>query len=90
METKLIEENVGLSEDQVNRIAAFHQFTFSQVLKLEKYPMIFKAEGNKDAYCSLFVVPLNNSKESIDWAFLDSIGMKILTKVLHLSLRADV
>ena len=73
VETKLIVENLDITENQVSRIAAFHRFTFSQVLKLEKYPMVFKPTADSDS-CNLFIVPLDNSTESINWTFLDSIG----------------
>ncbi|CAG0883281.1 unnamed protein product [Darwinula stevensoni] len=68
----LSSENVT-SEDQLNKICHFHLFVFKEVLRLEKYPMMFEpSKGNM----GFFVVPLfcdGNGGETLDWRFIEEI-----------------
>ncbi|KAA0198755.1 Dicer [Hyalella azteca] len=62
-----------LTDEQLKQLNMFHQFTFSHVLRLEKYPIKFDP---LKANASYFVVPLIRvpGKTSVDWQFVESIG----------------
>nr|UFK76043.1 dicer-1-like protein [Haemaphysalis longicornis] len=68
-----------LSAKQARDLTTFHRYTFTNVLRLEKYPMTFNPEGDA---CSFLVVPINAEKPtedkpggsaSIDWHFVERI-----------------
>ncbi|KAM7288423.1 endoribonuclease Dcr-1 [Ixodes scapularis] len=63
-----------LSSQQVGDLRNFHRYTFTNVLRLEKYPMTFDPQGNA---CSFLVVPINHASGStacgIDWPFVQRI-----------------
>ena len=47
--------NFYLSEYQLENLAFFHRYTFSDVLRLEKYPMLYRPS---DSEASFYVVPV--------------------------------
>lgn len=47
--------NFFLSEYQLENLAFFHRYTFSDVLRLEKYPMLYR---QSDSEASFYVVPV--------------------------------
>ncbi|CAN8009744.1 unnamed protein product [Ixodes pacificus] len=61
-----------LSSQQVGDLRNFHRYTFTNVLRLEKYPMTFDPQGNA---CSFLVVPINHGGTTcgIDWPFVGRI-----------------
>ncbi|KAG0414212.1 hypothetical protein HPB47_008640 [Ixodes persulcatus] len=63
-----------LTSQQVGDLRNFHHYTFTNVLRLEKYPMTFDPQGNA---CSFLVVPINHASGStacgIDWPFVRRI-----------------
>lgn len=48
-----------LTTEEAKELMTFHQYTFTNVLRLEKYPMTFNPEGDS---CSFLVVPINQGK----------------------------
>ncbi|GIY09706.1 endoribonuclease Dcr-1 [Caerostris extrusa] len=72
--------NLLLSEEKLESLAYFHRYTFSDVLRLEKYPMSYRP-SESDA--SFYVVPvtLNYRNELvIDWKFADLILQQKVVK----------
>ncbi|XP_042895189.1 endoribonuclease Dicer isoform X2 [Parasteatoda tepidariorum] len=70
---KPISYNFTLEEEKLDALAFFHRYTFSDVLRLEKYPMSYKPSESEASY---YVVPitLNNAGNCvIDWPFVDLI-----------------
>ncbi|KAG8191987.1 hypothetical protein JTE90_002257 [Oedothorax gibbosus] len=68
-----VASDLFLSEDQFKSLSFFHRYTFSDVLRLEKYPMTYKPEESE---ASFYVVPIiSDGTESlvIDWKFVDLI-----------------
>ncbi|CAL8072692.1 unnamed protein product [Orchesella dallaii] len=75
------EENV-LTGDNIEKISAFHHYTFTSVLRLDKYLTLFDPTLSENSY---YVVPLkkvqfSNSESdtledtvSVDWKFIDLI-----------------
>ncbi|KAK8401969.1 hypothetical protein O3P69_001215 [Scylla paramamosain] len=69
-------EEVGTREnftqDQLAALQYFHKFSFTHVLRLEKYPIKFDPTNAKTAF---YIVPLNKSEDtdSIDWEFVKKI-----------------
>ncbi|XP_045117538.1 endoribonuclease Dcr-1-like isoform X2 [Portunus trituberculatus] len=69
-------EEVGTREnftqDQLAALQYFHKFSFTHVLRLEKYPIKFDPTNAKTAF---YIVPLNKSEDtdSIDWEFVRKI-----------------
>ena len=85
VETVLIEPNLILGEEDKQRVIKFHKYTFSQVLRLEKFPMLFKADG-EEVNSSVIVVPLSNSNgRVIDWDFLTAIDYEKCVKLETMS-----
>eukprot|EP00095_Tigriopus_kingsejongensis_P006389 snap_masked-scaffold117_size339417-processed-gene-2.5 protein:Tk06389 transcript:snap_masked-scaffold117_size339417-processed-gene-2.5-mRNA-1 annotation:"endoribonuclease dcr-1" len=75
----LLKEDLELDEEQRNQVKEFHHYTFSDVLRLEKYPMAFNL-----GRCEIntLIVPLKKVAESgpqIDWDFL----RKVVKEFVH-------
>ncbi|GFU19604.1 endoribonuclease Dicer [Nephila pilipes] len=65
--------NLLLSKEKLEGLAYFHRYTFSDVLRLEKYPMSYKP---LESEASFYVVPVTQSNADelvIDWKFTDLI-----------------
>jgi endoribonuclease Dicer len=56
---KLLSDDLHLTEDEMKKVAHFHSFTFREVLRLEKYPMMFDPPGSDMGF---YVVPLRNNE----------------------------
>ena len=61
-------ETLALTRQQLAAVYKFHMFTFSSVLRLEKYPMVFSPVLSDN---SVVVVPIRSG--DIDWSFLQLI-----------------
>lgn len=73
---ELAAENIVLDELQLKHINIFLKYTFSNVLRLQKYLMLFDPEATENSF---FVVPTRTpspeSKDNfVDWNFLDVIA----------------
>lgn len=72
---ELAKDDVILSEDQLTKIYTFINYTFTNVLRLQKYLMLFDPEATENSF---FIVPtLNSNKIDVDWSFLDLISMNV-------------
>lgn len=73
---QLISADVTLDEDQLQKINTFINYTFTNVLRLRKYLMLFDPEAVENSF---FVVPVIHNQESIevDWNFLSTIQNSI-------------
>ena len=89
--TKLLDDCVNLNEETKKMVLKFHDYTFSKVLRLVKYPMNFSPDNAEN---SIIVLPLKltksakdeqPSKEEIDWEFLKKIGEEGDTKLAPVS-----
>lgn len=69
---ELCKENVKLTELQLTRIYTFINYTFTNVLRLQKYLMLFDPEATENSF---YIVPTinTNNKIEVDWSFLDLI-----------------
>lgn len=54
-----IERKVNVTQDQLSALQYFHKFTFTHVLRLEKYPIKFDPTNARTAF---YIVPLNKCK----------------------------
>ncbi|XP_045623437.1 endoribonuclease Dcr-1 isoform X2 [Procambarus clarkii] len=63
------------TQDQLAALQCFHKFTFTHVLRLEKYPIKFDPTNAKTAF---YIVPLNkfDGCEDIDWEFVTKIQLE--------------
>lgn len=69
---ELVQENFKLTSQQVLDLRTFHQYTFSQVLRLEKYPIIYAPE--RSGFTVLLAPVMDESPETvIDWEFVQRI-----------------
>ena len=59
VETALVQSDLILDDQQKEKVLKFHKYTYSHVLRLEKFPMIFKPE---EANSSVVVIPLSNAR----------------------------
>ncbi|KAL7019743.1 hypothetical protein ACKWTF_011228 [Chironomus riparius] len=73
---QLIKSDVTLDDDQLQKINTFINYTFTNVLRLRKYLMLFDPEAVENSF---FVVPVIRNEESIevDWNFLQVIQQSI-------------
>ncbi|XP_043489190.1 endoribonuclease Dcr-1 isoform X2 [Polistes fuscatus] len=73
---KLSKKTIVLTDIQIERIATFLQYTFTNVLRLQKYLMLFDMDVSEDSY---IIVPIKlvdkhkNATINIDWDFLECI-----------------
>lgn len=73
---ELAADNIVLSGPQLNNINIFLKYTFSSVLRLQKYLMLFDPEATENSF---FIVPtrkspsISNANE-VDWDFLELIA----------------
>ncbi|XP_015439626.1 PREDICTED: endoribonuclease Dcr-1 [Dufourea novaeangliae] len=70
---KLSKQTVILSEAQTEKIATFLYYTFTNVLRLQQYLMLFDPNASENSY---MIVPVKLDKESnaiVDWEFLECI-----------------
>lgn len=84
---RLLQSDVTLSEDQMKSVLNFHKYTFSNLLRMEKYPMVFSPEKSDN---SVLIVPLtkkdgNPDQRVIDWSFLELIDTEKDNKLKILS-----
>nr|XP_053644192.1 endoribonuclease Dicer-like [Cherax quadricarinatus] len=63
------------TQDQLAALQCFHKFTFTHVLRLEKYPIKFDPTNARTAF---YIVPLNKfeGREDIDWEFVTKIQLE--------------
>uniref|UniRef100_A0A0K2UZN8 ribonuclease III n=1 Tax=Lepeophtheirus salmonis TaxID=72036 RepID=A0A0K2UZN8_LEPSM len=77
VEIKEKKDSILLTEEEYELIICFHRYTFSKVLRLEKYPMQFTPDKSRN---SILILPMVKSTEQeselgfiIDWDFLRRI-----------------
>ncbi|KAK0177678.1 hypothetical protein PV328_001707 [Microctonus aethiopoides] len=76
VELKLSKNTVVLDSIQIERVATFLNYTFTNVLRLQKYLMIFDPNASENSYT---VVPVRKcttdrySDVNVDWDFLEII-----------------
>lgn len=73
---ELASDSIILDEQQLNHINVFIKYSFSNVLRLQKYLMLFDPTATENSF---FVVPTTrktptNCVHSVDWEFLDLIA----------------
>lgn len=70
---ELAKTNVVLTNEQLGRINIFINYTFTHVLRLQKYLMLFDAEAIENSF---FIVPTitQNNDVNVDWQFLNLIS----------------
>lgn len=69
---ELCNEGVNLSEEQLHKISEFLNYTFTSVLRLQKYQMLFDPKHTDSSY---YIVPTitDDEKTDVDWDFLNKI-----------------
>ncbi|XP_046985158.1 endoribonuclease Dcr-1-like [Schistocerca americana] len=71
---ELSDTNVILTKEKIGMIVTFLNYTFTSVLRLQKYLMMFDPQASENSY---FIVPTRKkTKESlaeVDWEFLERI-----------------
>lgn len=69
---QLVNQEFELNDLQIDHLHKFHEFTFSKVLRLEKYPIRFDPKKSPFAVLLAPVVEVGSST-SIDWEFVGKI-----------------
>lgn len=69
----LADDNISLKEGDILKINHFIRYTFTNVLRLQKYLMFFDETAVENCF---FIVPTVETKErvKIDWEFLETIN----------------
>lgn len=73
---ELVKDNFRLTNEQVQDLRTFHEYTFSKVLRLERYPTVFKPENSPFTVLLAPVIDdgdAPNIKTQIDWIFVTKI-----------------
>uniref|UniRef100_A0A6G1SN96 Endoribonuclease Dcr-1 n=2 Tax=Aceria tosichella TaxID=561515 RepID=A0A6G1SN96_9ACAR len=70
---ELIKDNFRLTKEQVQDLRNFHEYTFSKVLRLEKYPTIFKPENSPFTVLLAPVIDDDANGTQFDWDFVTKI-----------------
>jgi endoribonuclease Dicer len=70
---ELVKDNFMLTKEQVNNLRTFHEYTFSKVLRLEKYPTIFKPESSPFTVLLAPVIDDAQNATEVDWNFVTKI-----------------
>lgn len=71
---ELIDTEVTFDEQRLQHINVFLNYTFTKVLRLQKYLMLFDADASDNSF---FIVPTIRSDYgliSVDWPFLETIS----------------
>ncbi|XP_022250670.1 endoribonuclease Dicer-like [Limulus polyphemus] len=74
VELECINSDLKFSEEELDNLAFFHNYTFSNVLRLDKYPMVFQP---KEADASFYIIPVNKESDEVfgvDWEFVEIIN----------------
>lgn len=71
---ELAPSTILLTEEQLSKIIVFLNYVFTNVLRLQKYLMVFEPDSSENNY---FIVPTiknsENGKTEVDWDFLNVI-----------------
>ncbi|CAK9807565.1 Endoribonuclease dcr-1 [Anthophora plagiata] len=70
---KLSKQTIILNEEQIKKVAIFLNYTFTNVLRLQQYLMLFDPNASENSY---MIVPVKLDEQSdvtVDWDFLESI-----------------
>ncbi|CAM1325416.1 DICER1 (predicted), partial [Pycnogonum litorale] len=59
--------------EELQKLTFFHCYTFSNVLRLKKYPMEFKNDLTNSSFLIIPVLCQNREFVNIDWVFVDTI-----------------
>lgn len=75
---ELIDSEFYLTPEQIENLKKFHEFTFSKVLRLKRYPIRFEPEKSSFAVLLAPVLDMNPAgpdkyEAKIDWEFVDKI-----------------
>ncbi|XP_076355471.1 endoribonuclease Dicer-like isoform X2 [Tachypleus tridentatus] len=75
VELECVASNLKFSEEELESLAVFHKYIFSNVLQLVRHCMIFKPNADN---ASFLVVPVNKEREnesfSVDWKIVEIIN----------------
>ncbi|XP_043480045.1 endoribonuclease Dcr-1 [Leptopilina heterotoma] len=72
----LSKQTVILDENQIDRMATFLNYTFTNVLRLQKYLMLFDLNASENSYIIVPVKKISGTNDQdivVNWEFLDSI-----------------
>lgn len=72
----LCTEQKVLNQDQLNKINLFINYTFTKVLRLQKYLMLYDSEATENCF---FIVPTTARQNTVtvDWEFVDLIAQNV-------------
>ncbi|KAG5899464.1 hypothetical protein JTB14_015317 [Gonioctena quinquepunctata] len=78
VDLQLISKNIVLSKEQIEKMREFVNYTFTSVLRLQKYLMLFNPEASSNNY---LIVPTirNENGISVHWEFIDLIFDNLTT-----------
>lgn len=74
---ELISSELVLTQLQIDKINTFVNYTFTKVLRLQKYLMLFDNEATQNCF---FIVPVIRNEDAVihvDWHFLEVIAANI-------------
>lgn len=73
MKLELSKSSIILTEEKIEKIVTFLNYTFTSVLRLQKYLMTFDPKASENSY---FIVPtrkVDDLPAEVDWEFLEKI-----------------
>ncbi|XP_059612256.1 endoribonuclease Dcr-1 [Phlebotomus argentipes] len=71
---RLVATDIILTETRLQHINTFINYTFTNVLRLQKYLMLFDADANENCYFVVPTIKVENDGVAVDWEFLRLIN----------------
>lgn len=73
MSLELSKTDIMLNEMQLEQINTFLKYSFANVLRLQKYLMLFDTEANENSFLVVPTIRNDNNEINVDWNFLQII-----------------
>ncbi|XP_018328603.1 endoribonuclease Dcr-1 isoform X2 [Agrilus planipennis] len=73
VELKLCSSDIVMTDEQIHKISEFLNYTFSNVLKLQRYLMLFNPDASESSFLIAPTRDTSNGSAIVDWDFLNII-----------------
>ncbi|XP_055587591.1 endoribonuclease Dcr-1 isoform X2 [Uranotaenia lowii] len=73
----LCSERTVLNQQQLDKINLFINYTFTKVLRLQKYLMLYDPEATENCFFIVPTITRDNGTVNVDWEFIDVIAKNV-------------
>lgn len=74
---ELVTTGIELTEEQISKINLFINYTFTNVLRLQKYLMLFDPSATENCFFIIPTIRTENNTIEVDWPFLSIIAENV-------------